>query len=466
MDNKFPIYDITLDGSEEGLTAISFVDDPAIRRDFIYFSKEKPMIFLFDDEKREVVSPILIPNQLILRQDENGAFYYIRWTEEVIRECAYRYLSNGWFNNFTIMHPMFYNEELTYEDVLQNDVEMLRMWIVEEPDADDINVKYGFDLPKGTLCVHLKIGNEALWSRIKSGELRGLSIEAFTSIKLVQNKLKVKNMDVDKNTMSLFEKFLAFMNETKADAEALVKEAAKDKANSGDVTLQYWLDNEHYMQVDAEGYVRDEEANLIEEGKYLLADGNYLIVSGDNKFVGTEIASVEVVNEEIVEVPIAEKAVEVAQEEVVAEPQAEAVEEVVEQIEIAEKKDEKDDNEDKSDAPKNEGEDSDKSDGDADKTPSEDGKEDDEARGNEDEEDKKKKSKQSKVTIGEEEFDVPTKVAELINELIKGKADALKRLEELNDSTPSVQQVEAPINTDETSALSAYIGLLNRKRSR
>ncbi len=439
MDNRFPIYDITIDGSEEfGLTAISFVDDPAIKKDFLYFSNEKPMIFMFDDEKREVVSPILIPNQLILRQDESGAYYYIRWTEEVIRECAYRYLSRGWFNNFTIMHPMFYNSELTYEDVLQDDVEMLRMWIVENADADDINVKYGFDLPEGTLCVHIKVNNEALWNRIKSHELKGLSIEAFTSmVKISQSKIEEKKMlDVDKNTMSLFQKFLAFMNDTKADAQAIADQAQKDTTNSGDVALQYWLDNEHYMQVDAEGFVRDEEMNLIAEGKYMLADGNYLIVNGDNKFVGTEAVSEEVMGE-TVQAPIAEQAI--AQESVEENNAVEEskVEENAEQVE-----------EEVSDVN------------------AEDGGEDTEDDGKEDGEvgqDDAEKAL-STVSIGEVSYDVPTPIAELIDSLIREKSEALSKLQEIKDVTPSAEEVKAPLNSDETSNLFSAIAALNRKR--
>jgi hypothetical protein len=38
---------------------------------------------------------------------------------------------------------------------------------------------YGFDLPDGTWFVKMKIENKELWSRIKSGELKGLSIEGY-----------------------------------------------------------------------------------------------------------------------------------------------------------------------------------------------------------------------------------------------------------------------------------------------
>ena len=38
---------------------------------------------------------------------------------------------------------------------------------------------YGYDLPNGTWFVKMKIENEELWNKIKSGELKGLSIEGY-----------------------------------------------------------------------------------------------------------------------------------------------------------------------------------------------------------------------------------------------------------------------------------------------
>ena len=38
---------------------------------------------------------------------------------------------------------------------------------------------YGYDLPKGTWMVSMKINNDELWSKVKDGSLRGLSIEGY-----------------------------------------------------------------------------------------------------------------------------------------------------------------------------------------------------------------------------------------------------------------------------------------------
>ena len=38
---------------------------------------------------------------------------------------------------------------------------------------------YGYDLPDGTWLVKMRIDNDELWSKIKDGELKGLSIEGY-----------------------------------------------------------------------------------------------------------------------------------------------------------------------------------------------------------------------------------------------------------------------------------------------
>lgn len=177
---KLPIYDVILSDDDLGMTAVSFVDEPAIEELFVAFNKQHLMM---SNEKQEVISPILIPDQEIYRYDKNtGKEFYIRWSEETIDAVAVQYLLNQRQNNTTIMHPQFYDASLQLEDCLVDDVYLKRMWIIDNPKEDIANTKFGYSLPQGTLMVHYKIFNNHLWQRIKKGELKGLSIEAFMSM--------------------------------------------------------------------------------------------------------------------------------------------------------------------------------------------------------------------------------------------------------------------------------------------
>lgn len=306
MVQEIPIYDITLDGDSLGLTAISLVDSPAIMENWVAFSKQQ-MIWMSNAEKREVIAPLLIPDQLILRRAEDGSLYYIRWRRETILQAAEMYIANGWFNNFTYMHPTFYNKDMKYEDALEKDIYMLRLWTIEDAANDDANTKYGFNLPEGTLMCHFKVHNRKLWQKIKNKEVMGCSIEAFTTMVKNNSNIKVNvNMDFSNKQMSLFQKFIAFMNEVSAEAKDIADVAKKDETDSGEVSLKYYLDDEHYMEVDAEGFVRDEEYNLVAEGEYKLADGNIIVVDANNKLVETKAES-DVKEEEPVEAPLAEE---------------------------------------------------------------------------------------------------------------------------------------------------------------
>lgn len=311
---EIPIFDITLEEDDLGLTCISFVERPAICRDFVAFSEEKEkkrQIWLSSNEQRRVISPVLIPNQLIFRLDDEGNPFYIRWNEETIRLAAQNFLLNGFYNNVSIEHSWFENQQTDYEDSFVDDVNLLRMWIVEEGDED--LAKYGFDdIPVGSLMVEYRVFNDKLWEMIKQGTVKGLSIEAFVSLEKIKQNIQENKMKFDfkKNDISLLQRFIAFLNDVSAEAEGIASEAKKDETESGEVNLVYWLDDVHFIQVDAEGFARDEEMHLVNEGSYKLSDGNVLSVGKDGKFQGTTTVS-ETDTVEPVEAPVVTQSEEI-----------------------------------------------------------------------------------------------------------------------------------------------------------
>lgn len=167
-----PLYDIDLGdfNSENGIFRISLVAAPAIEENFIHFKDEKIQFFK-DEEKRQVVGPIMIPNKPIYRRNEDVGEYYIRFTEKAIDDIMYKYSKDGKFNLFNIEHT----------DQNFDGVTMLEIW-KKESDADKSS-KYGYDLPEGTVFVKAQIEDESLWSSIKTGEINGFSIEIKADIK-------------------------------------------------------------------------------------------------------------------------------------------------------------------------------------------------------------------------------------------------------------------------------------------
>ena len=166
------IVELLIDESSEELAidAISLVTEPAIQENFVYMSKAKNNLTLakVDEDKRVIISPALIPNKQIFRYDPNtDSEYYVYFSPETVRRASELYLKHNNHHKATYQHQDRVAGVLTTES-----------WIIEDTKRDKSSL-YGFSLPKGTWMVKLKISNDELWSKIKDGELKGLSIEGF-----------------------------------------------------------------------------------------------------------------------------------------------------------------------------------------------------------------------------------------------------------------------------------------------
>ena len=170
------IVELVIDGNEElAIDAISLVSAPAIEQDFVFFGKEKNNLTFakVDEDKRMLVSPALIPNKQIFRHNPNTQEdYYVYFSPETVRQASELYLKNNNHHKATEEHSERVSGVLTVES-----------WIIEDTKTDKSTL-YGFSLPKGTWMVKMKIENDELWQKIRSGELKGLSIEGYFTDKM------------------------------------------------------------------------------------------------------------------------------------------------------------------------------------------------------------------------------------------------------------------------------------------
>ena len=115
-----------------------------------------------------LVSPALIPNKQIFRYDPNtDSEYYVYFSPETVRKASELYLKHNNHHKATYEHQDRVSGVLTVES-----------WIIEDSKMDKSKL-YGYDLPKGTWMVKMKINNDDLWSKVKDGSLKGLSIEGY-----------------------------------------------------------------------------------------------------------------------------------------------------------------------------------------------------------------------------------------------------------------------------------------------
>lgn len=162
---KLKVYNAVLVDETEGILAISLVDYPAIEKNFMYFSKTNPaqnVSLVKTNDKHIITGPILIPEKLIYRRDEDGSEYYIKFSKEVIQKLCSKMLVDGTFQNNTLMHlPGYVNGLVPLEIYLAKD---------------------NSEWPEGSLIVSYKVTSEKLWKEIKDGTFRGFSIESFLEL--------------------------------------------------------------------------------------------------------------------------------------------------------------------------------------------------------------------------------------------------------------------------------------------
>ena len=166
------IVELVIDDESQELAidAISLVSAPAIEQDFVFFGKEKNNLTFakVDEDKKILISPALIPDKQIFRHNPNTQEdYYVYFSKDTVRQASELYLKNNNHHKATQEHSERVSGVLTVES-----------WIIDDPKMDKSTL-YGFSLPKGTWMVSMRISNDELWKEIKSGSLRGLSIEGY-----------------------------------------------------------------------------------------------------------------------------------------------------------------------------------------------------------------------------------------------------------------------------------------------
>ena len=197
------------DSQELAIDAISLVSAPAIEQDFVFFGKEKNNLTFakVDEDKRMLVSPALIPNKQIFRHDPNtDTDYYVYFSPDTVRKASELYLKNNNHHKATYEHSDRVSGVLTVES-----------WIIEDTKTDKSTL-YGFSLPKGTWMVKMKIENDELWNKIKSGEVKGLSIEGYFTNKFEQMQ---KKQPTDLEILSALKEIIKVNNTQKVNLGAV-----------------------------------------------------------------------------------------------------------------------------------------------------------------------------------------------------------------------------------------------------
>jgi hypothetical protein len=176
MENKLPIFYATINENlsglelkEQGIQNIALVSDPAMLTEFLAFSEQKPYEFkmALQEEQRIITAPVIVADLPIYRQVEGKEFYVV-YKKDTNMQILQKYMLDGNQRKVKLTHDT---------SDLSKGVFVFEVFISDA--SRGIKQPEGFDLPDGTIFCSMKINNEDIWKRVKSGEVKGISLEGF-----------------------------------------------------------------------------------------------------------------------------------------------------------------------------------------------------------------------------------------------------------------------------------------------
>ena len=259
------LYDISIDPTdfETGLNAISLVENPAVEVDFLAFAKDESAVLQFADEERHIITGIaLLADTPIYRIAPDGTEYYVRFTKDCIRQLVEKYFKFGLTNSVNIEHK---NNQFV------DGVTMLESYIIDKERG--ICPNEFASAPDGSWVVSYKVSNLDVWNKIKSGEVKGFSVQGL--FRIIETKLEM-NSNKTEESEHQNKNNISFMTKLKDRIKSLLMQFATVKTDKGDLVY-----NTESLEVGSEVYTEDESGENVPaaDGEYILEDGRVVVVA-------------------------------------------------------------------------------------------------------------------------------------------------------------------------------------------
>ena len=218
-----------------GIEAISVVESPAIEEDFIALKNQEFKLAEVDKEKRILMGAALIPNKPIYRRNDDNE-YYIYFSRDTVRKASELFFINGNQNNSTLEHQV----PLTGLSVVES-------WIVES--EKDKTRHYDMEVPVGTWMVSMKVLNDEVWNDyVKTGKVKGFSIEGYFADKAERPKDKTIKDDLEEEAQELVEELRQMLKAEQLESYADYPDAVSNNAKRG-IELNKKVNNKCATQV-------------------------------------------------------------------------------------------------------------------------------------------------------------------------------------------------------------------------
>lgn len=170
-----PLYEMTISDemtSDLEVTAIALVDEPAIQVNWQAFTAQSAQMNFatINEDERLIIGPAMIPDMKIYRNDtepDGLGEYNVFFSKNTVKKIAEKFYAKGFQGSANIMHDAGQKVE---------GVNYFLSWI-----KDDAKGMIGLagDYPNGTWFVGARVNNPDVWAKIKSGAIKGFSVEGM-----------------------------------------------------------------------------------------------------------------------------------------------------------------------------------------------------------------------------------------------------------------------------------------------
>jgi len=274
-------YEGKYNKKSKGVFAISLVSAPATGEHYIAMAKQDKIVKFakVDEEQRILMGLVLQPEQLIYRVDEDGNEFEMFFSAETIKDFSQNFFQSG----FQL------NSKLEHDETIEN-VTFVESWLVADPKKDK-SAAYGLSYPVGSWLVSMKVDNDDIWNNyIKTGELKGFSIDGMVELEEVNFKSNIQMSKSNKNILALLKQIVS-------GAEQEV-EVTLGSVKSGELDIQF--DGET-LEVGTPVFLiaDDDEKVQLADGTYKIDDAGEIVVK--DGLVESMTEGEEVVDEEVVE---------------------------------------------------------------------------------------------------------------------------------------------------------------------
>ena len=193
MELNLPLYNVIpdIEDDKQGMFLVSLVEEPAVEVDFLAFSKENMLFAVQDTDKHIVTGVSILADTPIYRRNKSGEFY-VQFRKEDIPAIVEKFMQRGFSNFINIRHD---------ESTLSNtDAVLVESYFIDKERG--IVPNEFSKVTDGSWITSFKILNDDIWSQIKSGDLKGFSIEISAELELAMGKQKSEEELMDEEIMN------------------------------------------------------------------------------------------------------------------------------------------------------------------------------------------------------------------------------------------------------------------------